>query len=300
MLPFFKRDKDDKPELAGQESTVSSEDLLNESTASDDESIQTELSIHPDWKLPKEDVYAFQFLNLECAPLKPNQLSLSGISLHKESDTLFRVTAFVRNSLDKAISLEDVTLVLLDENGKLLGRKTFDLRDLGTIPPRSSRPWYFMFRDKDLFTTDLPETGWQLAFQLKQEKKKHSLDLADSWKKSLSKEAKKQLEDLVNKLEPPKKGEVNFLGLQAKRQDNGDFHVTILIRNGTDKNIKIEQLPLHVEDANGDIVAKGGFKLDNFTVKANTSKPWTFIFPKSLVLKDEIDLSRWKAFTPQK
>lgn len=86
MLPFFKRDKDDKPELAGQESTVSSEDLLNESTASDDESIQTELSIHPDWKLPKEDVYAFQFLNLECAPLKPNQLSLSGISLHKESE----------------------------------------------------------------------------------------------------------------------------------------------------------------------------------------------------------------------
>ncbi|MCM3716145.1 accessory Sec system S-layer assembly protein [Alkalihalobacillus oceani] len=300
MLPFFNKNKNEKPELAGQESPVSSEELLNESSSSGDEEIETELSIHPAWNLAKEDFYAFQFLNLECEPLKPNQLSLSGISLLPENERLFRVTAFIRNSLDKAITLEDVTLVLLNEDGTLLGRKAFNLKEVGEIPARSSRPWYFKFSDKDLFTTELPSTGWKLAFQLKPSSRKHSLDLAKSWESSLAKESKQQLEAMVEKIEPPKPGEVNFMGLQAKKDEKGDLHVTMLIRNGTEKNINLEQLPLHVEDASGEVVAKGGFKLDDFTVKANTSKPWTFIFPKEMVTKEELDLSKWKAYSPTK
>lgn len=300
MLPFFKKDKDENLELAGQESTVSSEDLLNESSSSEEDTIETELSIHPDWKLAKEDHYAFQFLNMECSPLKPNQLSLSGISLMAESEESFRVTAFVRNSLDKAVALENVTLVLLKDDGTLLGRKEFDLSKLGDIPARSSRPWYFQFTSKDLFTTDLPQTGWELAFQLNPSARKHSLDLADSWESSLAADSKAQLVQMVERLEPPKHGEVNFLGIQAKRAENGDLHVTMLIRNGADKNIQLEQLPLHVEDASGEVIAKGGFQLQDFTVKANTSKPWTFIFPNSMVTKEAIDLTKWKAYTPKK
>jgi SLAP domain-containing protein len=92
---------------------------------------------------------------------------------------------------------------------------------------------------------------------------------------------------------------VNFMGLQAKKSEDGNLHVTMLIRNGSDKNIQLQQLPLEVVDATGDVIAKGGFALNDFEVKANTSKPWTFIFPSSLVLKEEIDLSVWKAYPPQ-
>lgn len=297
MLPFFNKNKE-KPQLEGTESAVSSEELLNEASEGTEDDIHTELSIHPGWTLPKEDVYAFQFLNMECAPLKPNQLSLSGINLMKEDENLFRVTAFVRNSLDKAIALNEVTLVLLNEADELLGRKAFDLSEIGEIPAKSSRPWYFHFTSKDLFKTELPTTGWKLAFQLAPSASKHSLDLADTWKKSLSKEAKQKLEKMVDELAPPKKGEVNFMGVQAKTAENGDLHVTMLIRNGSEKNINLEQIPLHVEDATGELVAKGGFKLDDFTVKSNTSKPWTFIFPQSMVTKSNPDLSKWKAFTP--
>ena len=65
------------------------------------------------------------------------------------------------------------------------------------------------------------------------------------------------------------------------------------------KNIQIQQLPLTVEDATGEIIAQGGFKLEDFEVKANTSKPWTFIFPKSLVTKEQPDLSTWKVQPPK-
>lgn len=297
---FSKKGKDEKPKLAGKESVVSSNELLNEEEAStDEEEIVTELSIHPDWHLPKEDVYAYQFLNLECPPLKPNQLSLSGINIIRDSETSYQVYAFIRHSLDKTIKLEETTLVLLDENDKLLGRKKFNLDEVGELPPRSSRPWTFQFTHKDLFTKELPSEGWKLAFLLTPTNEKHRLDLEPSWKKSLTSADKKKLEELVDSLTPPKEGEVNFLGIRAKFADNGDFHVMLLIRNGSDNNVNIEQLPLRVDDANGDLVASGTFKLDKFTVKANTSKPWSFIFPKELVVKDNPDLSRWKAYAPQ-
>ncbi|MGO4888780.1 accessory Sec system S-layer assembly protein [Anaerobacillus sp. MEB173] len=299
MLSFFRKKDGEKPTLEGNESTVQSKELIKEETATEEEEVYTELSIHPSWNINKEDMYAFQFLNQECPPLQPNQLSLYGINIMNEGD-LIRVNAFVRNSLDKAITLEETSLVLLGPDDKILGRKVFQLSELGEIPARSSRPWHFYFTDKDLFTTEIPSEGWKLAFNLTAEApKEHALDLDPNWKKALSKADKTKLKDLVKSLTPPNAGEVNFMGLQASQKENGDLHVTMLIRNGSEKNVNIEQLPLHVQDATGEIIAKGGFKLENFSVKANTSKPWTFIYPKSLVLKQDPDLSRWKAFSPQ-
>ncbi len=301
MLSFFKKNAGEQPKLEGSESTVSSEEILAEEVTADstDTDIETALSIHPTWNLAKEDMYSFQFLNNECPPLKPNQISLSGIMITKDGEQ-YRATAFVRNSLDKAISLAETTLVLLGENEQILGRKTFQLAELGEIPAKSSRPWNFYFTKNNLFTEDLPAEGWKLAFQLESGiPEKHTLDLADSWKKSLASHDKKKLKELVENLEPPKEGEVNFLGLQAQTSSEGELHITLLIRNGSKKDINIEQIPLHVEDAQGDLVAQGGFKLDDFNIKANTSKPWTFIFPKSLVKKATPDFSRWKAYAPQ-
>ena len=89
------------------------------------------------------------------------------------------------------------------------------------------------------------------------------------------------------------------MGIQAQIDENGSLHTTLLIRNGSEKNVKFEQLPLIVEDASGDSVAKGAFQFEELEVKANTSKPWTFIFPKELVLKEDMDLSKWKVYPPK-
>ena len=86
------------------------------------------------------------------------------------------------------------------------------------------------------------------------------------------------------------------MGIQAQIDDNGALHTTLLIRNGGEKNIRFEQLPLIVEDASGEVIAKGTFKFDKLEVKANTSKPWTFIFPKELVSNDQVDLSKWRVY----
>ncbi|WP_261131753.1 accessory Sec system S-layer assembly protein [Bacillus sp. Marseille-Q3570] len=290
-----------KKKKQGKDSSISSKELIGEHTQieSNEETVETPLSFHPSWEVPSEKKYVYQFLNNECENLKPNQISLSGIEIIKnEAKDEHIVTAFVRNSIPKPIQLQDSTLLLMAESGEMLGRKRFSFQEFGELPPNSSRPWNFIFNSKDLYVDHLPREGWKLAFEIKQTKP-HQLDLEKSWEQSLSEDNKNKLEEIMQNMNPPKPGEINFLGIQASKKNNGDLHITILIRNGSEKNIQLEKLPLIVEDADGETIAKGGFELDNLEVKANTSKPWTFIFPKSLVLKEEYDLSKWKAYPPQ-
>ncbi|MGG3005945.1 accessory Sec system S-layer assembly protein [Geobacillus stearothermophilus] len=285
MFPFFKKKK-----KSGGDTAVSAREIVEEAgDVSDTEDVYTELSLHPSWNVPAEEQYVLRFLNNELLPLKPNQISLSGISLSKEIDGVV-VSAFVRHSLPKPIQIGRVPLLLLREDGSVLARKEFDLRELGELPPKTSRPWRFIFGHDTLRTDDIPSEGWKLAFELKP---KHRLELDKSWEEALPETEKEALRRLVDELGPPKAGEVNFFGLQAVVAD-GELRVTVLIRNGSDKTIYLEQLPLQVEDAAGEVVAKGGFKLDRLEVKANTTKPWTFIFPQSLIQKEEPDFSSWK------
>lgn len=296
MLSLFKKKNLNK---TGEDTMVSSEELLNETIEQGSvEEVETALHYSPGYQPSQELKYVYQFLNLDLAPLKPNQISLSGVDLKHEGGQV-TVTAFIRSSLSKAIYLQEMPLLLLGVNGEMLGRKVFNLSEIGEIPAKSSTPWVFTFGSDDVGAVEeFPKTGWKLAFELKTQKK-HELDLEESWANSLKEEDKVRLHQLVAEIQAPKPGEVNFMGLQAKQTEEGNLHVTMLIRNGSDKNIQLQQLPLEVTDASEEVIAQGGFTLDNLEVKANTSKPWTFIFPGELVLKENVDLSVWKAYPPQ-
>ncbi|MBA2175545.1 accessory Sec system S-layer assembly protein [Halobacillus locisalis] len=302
MFNLFKKKKTEETESTNSDgSTVSASELFEgEQQAQSDELVETELSMHPNWRLSEEETYVYQFMNNDNPPLKPGQISLAGYEM-KILDPEVAVGAFVRNSLDKKISFQKTNLLLVSEDGQKLARKEFDLSDLGELPAQSSRPSAFIFNKNDLLVPieEIPTEGWKLAFELRKTPRKHALDLAESWQKSMAESDITKLEQFVENLNAPKAGEVNFLGVKLIESDEGNLHVTMLIRNGSEKNLNLQQLPLQIEDANGDIVARGGFKLEDFEVKANTSKPWTFIFPKDMVLKEDYDLSRWKAYPIQ-
>jgi len=298
MFGFFKRDKN-KIAKEGDDHTVDSMELLGEQSESTGKEVKTSLHFPPAANISQEEKYYYQFLNNELPLLLENQISLSGIEVHSE-DGRVSVKAFIRNSLPKGIRFkEPVPLLLIGPNGEQLARQTFDLSTLGELPAESSVPWVFIFEDRNVRVKEIPQTDWKLAFELQKPKAPHALDLEESWEKSLADTDKEKLAQLVKTIQPPKPGEVNFMGIQSRLDDDGALHVTLLIRNGSEKNVNLEQLPLNVEDASGDIIAKGGFKFEKLEIKANTSKPWTFIFPKELVLKEDIDLSKWKAYVPQ-
>ncbi|WP_040287135.1 accessory Sec system S-layer assembly protein [Sporosarcina koreensis] len=295
FLSLFK-----KTEKTGKDSTIDSEELMaGTSGQGGDEDIETSLSLHPSWQLPQEQEYVFRFLANELEPLKPNQISLSGIDIDVEPATGdFLVKAFFRSSLDQTITVGEVELMLLDKDGKTIGSQQFDLSELGEIQPRSARPWVFVFTKDNLFVEEPPAEDWKLAFNV-QSMVPHKLELEESWEQGLPAEQKAALEEVVGNLPKLKPREVNIAGFQALKQDDGSIAASVFIRNGHSKQINIEKLPLELIDASGEVVASGSFDIGSLPVNANTTKPWTFIYPKEMVTKDEPDFSRWTIRVPQ-
>ncbi|SFK18103.1 accessory Sec system S-layer assembly protein [Halobacillus dabanensis] len=286
MFNFLKK-KELHEDGTFDESGVDAGDFVDQKPLDEKESeIYTDLSIHPEWHLPEEEVYVYRFLNQELPPLQPNQVSVYGVEI-KEKDGGLIVDAFVRNSLSKGIQMKPAAIIILDKQGETVARQPFDLSAVGTIPGKSSRPWTFLFPPSSIRDSEkeIPAQGWRLALELKKKPTKHSLDLSDHWKESLPQEEAQRLHQLVDSMKPPKAGEVNFFGLDARQADNGDLHVTLLIRNGSEQGLTLRQLPLRFEDRSEEVVAEGGFKLKSLTVNMNTSKPWTFIFPAESLKK---------------
>ena len=293
IFDFFK-----KTDKVGKDSAIDSKELVkgSENKKTSTKEVITKLSFHPDWNVPQEQQYVFRFLANELEPLKPNQLSLAAISIEEEArNGAWHVKAFFRSSLSQPIELGDIELILLDKDDKRLASKQFNFKDLGTIPAESARPWVFTFDKNSIEAEEVPEDGWKIAFNLIS-LRGHQLDLDETWKKQLPKEQQELLEKVVKDLPKLGKTEVNFTGLQVNLRDDKSLHASIFIRNGNDKAINLEQLPLEIIDANGKRVAKGSFKLDPIlTVQPNSTKPWTFIFPAELVDAENADFSRWTA-----
>ncbi len=295
---FKKGDKVGKDSAIDSSSVVKSGAKTSKKGANRD--VVTKLSFHPEWDVPQEQKYVFNFLANDLAPLKPNQLSLSAINIEPVlANGSWNVKAFFRSSLAEAIELGEIELLILDKDDNRLASHYFDFKELGMIPAESARPWIFNFPKSTITGEDVPEEGWKISFNLLS-LRGHQLDLDDTWKKQLPKEQQEKLAEIVKTLPKLGKTEVNFTGLQTKLNDDNSLHASIFIRNGHDKAINLEQLPLEIVDARGEIVAKGSFKLDPIlTVQPNTTKPWTFIFPAALVTAEGADLSRWTARVPQ-
>ncbi|WP_313238204.1 accessory Sec system S-layer assembly protein [Sporosarcina ureae] len=290
-----------KTDKTGLDSTVESEEILeNGQAGSGDEDIETELSLHEQWSLTQEQEYVFRFLANELEPLKPNQISLSGIDIDLEpANGSWLVKAFFRSSLDEAITVGEIELLLLDEEGNTAASAKFDLNELGEIPARSARPWVFVFEKKDQLAEEIPATNWKLAFNV-HSMMPHQLELAPTWEEQLPAEQKEALANIVSDLPKLKPREVNIAGFQIQSQDDQTIAASVFVRNGHSKQINIEKLPLELIDATGELVARGTFDLNPpLSVKANSTTPWTFIYPKELVKKEEPDFSRWTIRVPQ-
>ena len=227
---------------------------MNASTNTDE--VETTLSLHPEWNVPQEQEYVFRFLSNELEPLKPNQISLSGIDIDVEpANGSWLVKAFFRSSLDQQISVGSVELMLLDEEGKTLASDEFDLNELGDIPARSARPWVFVFTKDNIFAEQPPTENWKLAFNV-QSMVPHKLEFEQAWEDGLTEEQKDGLAKVVEGLPKLKPREVNISGFQVKQQDDGGIAASVFIRNGHSKQINIEKLPLELIDATGDLSCK--------------------------------------------
>lgn len=292
MLSFFKKKiKDEDLKRDGEESVIEAKKLNLGSDVSTETLVNPELSIHPSWILPNEEIYVYRFLNNDCPPLKQNQISLAGIEWQEEPDNI-RVSALIRNSTNKTVLFGRKTLVVLDAEGKPYASKEFDLKDIGEIPANSSRPWHFSFEEKFIIKGDWDKTGWRLAFDLNPALQKHRLIIPKEVEKRLVPANIDAVHKLFEDLRPLASNEVNLLGVFAEQNPLAGIDALVMFRNGSQENVQIDRLTLQLKDHSKRIVAKQAFELGDFVIKANTSKLWQVVFTN--VKKQPVDLSSWE------
>ncbi|MBH0156811.1 accessory Sec system S-layer assembly protein [Fictibacillus sp. 5RED26] len=285
-----------------KETDSSSKEFNNplEETVIEEKAGKTELFVHPAVVVSPQEKYVFQYYHQLLPNLQPNQISINGYDLMVFNDSAI-IEGFIRNTLPSKIRFEEVILLVMDSCDRILARKVFDFNMLGELPPSSSIPWKFLFEPED-FQVPLSEwnlSDWKLAFELqKQRPTSETLELEASWEERLSADEKENLKKLISTLTPLKNEEVNLFGLKAEKAMENGIAVTLLIRNGTSKKIDLSQLPLQLTSADGISLASGVFQLEAFSVNPFCSKPWTFIFPESLVQHMPDDFSGWKVLVP--
>jgi accessory Sec system S-layer assembly protein len=295
MWSLLKNKKNKQPVIPLKDEVFKNEVVNDESTV-----VKTELFLHPAVVVSQQEKYVYQYHHQRLPRLQPNQISINGYDLMVFNDSVI-IEGFIQNTLPSKIRFEEVILLVMDSNNQILARKVFDFNMLGELPPSSSIPWRFLFEPED-FQIELSEwikNDWKLAFELKKQRTENEkLELEASWEERLSTEEKANLKKLVASLPPLKNEEVNLFGLKAEKSNDNNIALTLLIRNGTNKKIELSQLPLQLDNEDGELIASGVFQLDRFSVSPFSCKPWTFIFPETLVHRMPEDFSNWKVRVP--
>lgn len=260
--------------------------MLNKNNNKNNISTKLSLPSHFD----KNDKKYYKDLHSRLPEMKKNQLSIQGVNMEVDSSRKIIVTVFISSTVEKPISLKPSNIILLDERLEVLASTQEDFIGFERLLPNTSRPWIIEFRKDDLNDWDKDRLKkWSVVFE---DNLKHRLDLSDMDERKISKDSMDKLNKIIEE-DPVEDNELKLVGLLAKFDKEKNLVVTLLIRNGTNKDLEIKQLPLKFYDGLGELSAEGTFKLRDLVVLGNTSKPISLVFPYSNIIKKDMELSKW-------
>ena len=80
--------------------------------------------------------------------------------------------------------------------------------------------------------------------------------------------------------------------VRATYKKNGGFSATLLINNGLNQQLALEDVKVTVLDAKSEVIADATFS-PNLHIDAYHSQPWSFVFSKDTVQRYDADLQHW-------
>jgi len=292
MLSFFKQIKGKKKNRLGQETNTNVSEFINEDIENIDEEIDTVLSVHPSWNLTDEQKYVLNFMHFELPKLKRNRINLTGMQI-TQNDTHLEVSIFIRNSSKYEVDLpKEVILVIKTNDDQIIAKRVFDLSEVGTLPPESSRPWVLTIPKNELQLTQFSTLDFKVDFSFEQIVHER-LVFDPRWNAILTPEARADFERLVAQLPPMQENQISLVGYAIKKFDNGRIGASAFIRNSYSKPAVFKNLPVMILDNNKQIVAEGMFEDLNLNIPAKSVTPWSFAFGPTTIKQENADLTTW-------
>lgn len=242
--------------------------------------------------------YQKEFLSEELAelpPLEDGQVSINGIYTFDMGDKI-EVSAYFRNGLSKQINFDKVPLVIVNKNGDVLAKQTMHMQEFGILPPLSARPYKIYFDKVNVFVDTIPMDDWTIQF----EKSIGAVNTVqvefEDMPENMDRDLKSTFTKFLNKLPLIKAGDINIEVFEKEKCEDNSISIVVLIRNGCDKIINLEKLPITVEDSQGEIVAKGIFDTTNVTVNPHKVRIYEFIITEEHIVNMDYDINNCNVY----
>jgi len=208
----------------------------------------------------------------EIKPLGENQINLATTYILKKENEL-ELGIFIRNTMKSALSLEIIDLAVQGSKGDIIATVQCNLKELGAMPSCTGTPYTIRFSlnkgaiyNKDEEYKVIFVNGDELKGFRSVETEIENMPI------DISFEEEEALISFTKNLATLKKDEVNISIFRSIKTDNGGIDITLLIRNGYNRDIKLEKLPITIVNYNNYPICKHVFNDDNGLVSISSLK----------------------------
>lgn len=223
-------------------------------------------------------------------PVNDGDVNVAGIYEFDMGDYI-EVKVFIRNGLNDPINFETVPFILTNSKDELLAYQVFNLKDLGTIPPKSARPYKLNFDKKNLKVDKISPDDWKIGFDTNLQAKTYADIEFEGIPEGMSEENKFVLDTFLRTLPRIERGQVSFSKFNLALTAEGEFDISIVIRNGVNKDVSIDKMPVKLKDQEGNIVFAAEFQFKDFKVSANKARLINLKAQSNITSNGTIDLN---------
>lgn len=211
-------------------------------------------------------------------PVKENDINISTTYIFDNGDG-YEASIFVRNGLKSKINFDKLPLLIVDQNNNVLASKIFDMKDLGDIPPCSVRPCKVLFDKNCLLVDKIPKSKCKVVFSTNIKAINSVKVEYENLPENISPSYKKILENYLENLPIVEKGQVSMSVYSVKyNEEDKKIYVTIVIRNGTEKKIRIEKIPMTLFDDKNKKVTSTVFDTKGLEISESKASIYNFVF----------------------
>lgn len=223
--------------------------------------------------------------------IKENDINISTSFIFDMGDKL-EASIFFRNGLSNKINFDKVPLMLVDSEGKVIASEIFTLRELGDIPPKSARPWKIFFDKKNIIEMPNKIGECKVVFSKEVQALPTLKAEFENIPDNMDITIQRKLKEYLNSLPLLQKGQVTINNYEVKLRGDKAISITIIVRNGAEKEIKIEKLPVTVYDGENKKICSVILDIDNLKVSPIKAKLYNLVLNFNPEQYSEYDLEK--------
>lgn len=258
--------------------------------------IDVKLSLTPEMEVVMSEVqkeYLEEEMSESIPQIERGQINVSGVYAYKDGDKL-EVKFYIVNGLDQELNFEKVPFKIITSSGEEIAYQVFNLKDMGNIPPCSARPGKVYFNQGNVFTDEIKHDDWKLVFDENIKALTYADIEVENFPEDMTEKDKNAFNEFLRNIPKVEKGQFEINVFTMLQYKNGDILLTLVFRNGVDKEVSIEKLPLTLKDENEETIFSAAYSLEDFKVSPEKAKILSVIVKKDILLKEEVDLAKAK------